>query len=256
MEKGKRTQRYNDKVVLVTASASGIGKAMATRFAEEGATVIINSRKKENVDAAVKELTGRGLKAVGFPANVGNDKERQAMVEFIKEKYGKLDVLVPNAAVSVHMGKTLKTTAAEFDKTFDINVKSVFLLAKETYELLLKGTKPAILLVSSIAAYNGDDRLGIYSVTKTALLGLNKILARELQDEGIRVNCLAPGIIKTEFSGPLWKDKEQDAMDSLRLQRLGEVEDVANAAAFLCSEEADYIVGETILVAGSITQRL
>jgi len=256
MEKKERLQRYKDRVCLVTASSTGIGKAVATRFAEEGATVIINSRKKANVDPVVKELTDRGLKAVGFPANVSNDKERQAMVAFIKEKYGKLDVLIPNAAISLHFGRTLDTTASQFDKTISVNLKSVFLLIQECYELLLKGTKPAVLLVSSYTAYQGESTLGIYAMTKTALLGLTKVLARELYEEGIRVNCIAPGLIKTEFSKELWEGKEKDSIDNLRLQRLGTVEDIANATAFLCCEEADYIVGETILVAGMITQRL
>jgi len=256
MEKVQRLQRYKDRVCLVTASSTGIGKAVATRFAEEGATVIINSRKKENVDPVVKELTDRGLKAVGYPANVSNDKERQAMVDFIKEKYGKLDVLIPNAAINLHFGRTLDTTASQFDKTISVNLKSVFLLVKESYDLLLKGTKPAILLVASYLAYQGESSLGIYAMTKTALLGLTKVLARELHDEGIRVNCLAPGLIKTPFSKDLWEGREKDAIDNLRLQRLGTVEDIANATAFLCCEESDYIVGETIMVGGMITQRL
>ena len=256
MNKTQRLQRYKDKVCLVTASSTGIGKAIATRLAEEGGVVIINSRKKENVDPVVKELTDRGLKAVGFPANVSNDKERQAMVSFIKEKYGKLDVLVPNAAISLHFGRTLDTTAAQFDKTISVNIKSVFLLVKECYELLLKGTKPAITIIASYLAFEGDSTMGIYSMTKTALLGLTKVLARELYPEGIRVNCIAPGLIKTTFSKELWDGKEKDTIDSLKLQRLGNVEDIANAAAFMCCEEADYIIGETMLVSGMITQRL
>ena len=256
MEKTQRLQRYKDRVCLVTASSTGIGKAVAARFAEEGATVIINSRKKENVDPVVKELTDRGLKAVAYPANVSNDKERQAMVAFIKEKFGKLDVLIPNAAINLHFGRTLDTTASQFDKTISVNLKSVFLLVQECHELLIKGTKPAVLLIASYLAYQGENFLGIYAMTKTALLGLNKVLARELQEDGIRVNCLAPGLIKTTFSKDLWEGREREAVDNLRLRRLGTVDDIANATSFLCCEDADYIVGETIMVGGMITQRL
>ena len=214
------------------------------------------AERKKTLTQLSRTLTDKGLKAVGFPANVSNDKERQAMVNFIKEKYGKLDVLIPNAAINLHFGRTLDTSASQFDKTISVNLKSVFLLVQESRELLLKGTKPAVLLVASYLAYQGEASLGIYAMTKTALLGLNKVLAKELHEEGIRVNCLAPGLIKTPFSKDLWDGREREAVDNLKLQRLGTVEDIANATSFLCCEDADYIVGETIMVGGMVTQRL
>lgn len=248
--------RYQDKICLITASSTGIGFAIAQRMAKEGGTVIISSRNKEHVEKAVKIITDSGHKAVGFPCHVGNKSHRENLLKFVKEKFGRIDVLVPNAAVSTFFGNQFEITEAAMDKMYEINIKSTFFLIKEALPLM-EGVKGAnILIVTSYAAYEPDMTISFYSVTKTTLLGMMKTIAKGLYADNIRVNCVAPGLIKTKFSKELWDGREKETKELIGVNRLGEVEDIANAAAFLCSYEADYITGETLPVVGKPLSRL
>ena len=246
-------RRFDNKVVLVTASASGIGLGISKRMGQEGATVIISSRNQANVDKAVEELKRDGIKAEGFVCHVGNKQMRDQLKEYIKTTHGRLDTLVLNAAVSTHFGSLFDTTEQQFDKTFDINLKSVFFMVKEYRDLMPHGS--SILLISSYVGYQLDQTIGVYALTKTAVLGLTKLLAREMRDDKIRVNCIAPGLIRTKFAGSLL-EHEEAAKQKLDIDRVGEPEDIAAAAAFLCSKDADYISGEVLMVTGFVSQRL
>lgn len=246
-------KRFEGKIVLVTASASGIGLGISRRMAQEGATVIISSRNQKNVDEAVAELKKEGLKAVGFVCHVANKEQRDKLYTFIKETYGRLDVLVLNAAVSTHFGSLFDTTEKQFDKTFEVNVRAVFFMVKEYHNLMPKNS--SILLLSSYEAYQLDTNLGIYSLSKTAVLGLTKLLARELKEQSIRVNCIAPGLIRTKFAGSLL-EHEEVVKQKLEIDRIGEPADIAGAASFLCSQDGAYVNGETLLVTGFISQKL
>lgn len=246
-------RRFEGKVVLVTASASGIGFGISKRMASEGATVIISSRNQANVDKAVEELKKEGLKAEGFVCHVGIKKQRDELLNYIKEKHGRLDVLVLNAAVSTHFGSLFDTTEQQFDKTFDINVKAVFFMVKEYHSIMPEGS--SILLISSYVGYNLDNNIGIYALTKTTVLGLTKVLARELRESKIRVNCIAPGLIRTKFAGALL-EHEEIAKQKLEIDRVGEPEDIAGAASFLCSQDGSYVNGENLMVTGFISQKL
>lgn len=247
------SRRYEGKIVLVTASASGIGLGISRRLAQEGATVIISSRNKTNIDAAVKELQKEGLNPDGFPCHVGKKDDRDKLLEYIRTKYGRLDALVLNAAVATHFGNLFDTTETQFDKTFEVNVKAVFFMVKEYHSIMPKGS--AILLISSYEAYALDKTIGVYAVTKTAMLGMTKLLAHELKEVGIRVNCIAPGLIRTKFAGALLTHEEV-IKERLGIDRVGDPQDIAGAAAFLCSKDADYVIGETLSVAGFVSQRL
>ena len=145
---------------------------------------------------------------MGHVCNVGKKSDRDAMLKIIKDKHGKLDVLVPNAACSTHFGLQLEITEKAYDKMWDLNVKSSFFLIKECYELLCeskeKGGAANVLIISSLSGQSPAAPLGVYGSTKAALDNMAKFLATELMGDGIRVNSLAPGVIKTEFSGPLW----------------------------------------------------
>ena len=248
--------RFKDKVCLITASSTGIGYAIAYRMAKEGGIVIVSSRNKHHVDDAVKAIIGAGYIAVGFPCHVGNAKNRAELFDFIKQKYGRIDVLVPNAAVSTFFGDQFDIEEKSMDKMYEINIKSTFFLMKEALPLM-RGVKGAnILIISSYAAYEPDMTISFYSVTKTTLIGMMKSAAKSLHHENIRVNCLAPGLIKTNFSKELWEGREKQTMEYVGVNRLGEVEDIANAAAYLASTEADYVTGETLVVAGKPLSRL
>ena len=168
-------KRYQDKICLITASSTGIGLAIAHRFASEGATVIISSRSAPNVNSAVEQIKNLGFSAVGFPCHVGNKKDRENLINFISKNYGKLDVLVANAAVSTFFGDLFEIKEEQMDKMYEVNLKSTFFLVKESLGLLRKGTNPNVCIVSSYAAFEPDLTIAFYSVTKTALIGLMKV---------------------------------------------------------------------------------
>eukprot|EP00343_Euplotes_focardii_P009277 CAMPEP_0205824114 /NCGR_PEP_ID=MMETSP0206-20130828/19500_1 /ASSEMBLY_ACC=CAM_ASM_000279 /TAXON_ID=36767 /ORGANISM="Euplotes focardii, Strain TN1" /LENGTH=254 /DNA_ID=CAMNT_0053121921 /DNA_START=30 /DNA_END=794 /DNA_ORIENTATION=+ len=251
-----KCRRFENKVALVTASSAGIGLAIAKRFAEEGAHVLISSRKQKNVDAALVELQEQGLKVDGMVCHVGKADHRQALVKAAADKYGRIDILVSNAAVQPLAGPALDAPDSIWDKIMDVNVRSHWQLCKDAKPFMHAGSN--ILFVSSIAAFNPQAPLGLYGVSKTALLGLTRCLASELGPEGIRVNCLAPGTIKTKFSQMLWKNEAAKAHveQQTYLGRVGEVEEMAGAAAFICSMDGSYMTGETVVAAGGMPSRL
>ncbi|XP_011786204.1 PREDICTED: dehydrogenase/reductase SDR family member 4 isoform X3 [Colobus angolensis palliatus] len=206
-----------NKVALVTASTDGIGFAIARRLAQDGAHVVVSSRKQQNVDQAVATLQGEGLSVTGTVCHVGKAEDRERLVATAVKLHGGIDILVSNAAVNPFFGSLMDITEEVWDK----------------------GLSP-------------------YNVSKTALLGLTKTLAVELAPRNIRVNCLAPGLIKTSFSRMLWMDKEKEERmkETLQIRRLGEPEDCAGIVSFLCSEDASYITGETVVVGGGTPSRL
>lgn len=173
------------------------------------------------------------------------------MREEIAKKFGRVDVLVANIAASLHVGKALDIEERAFDKMFEVNVKSTFFLIKEYYDLL-KAAKggASVLIVSSTAGYSPPPMIGVYGVTKTALLGMVKLLGNELKEDKIRVNGIAPGAISTDFLGPL-----EDAMKEAG-EPVGKIDDIAGAAAYICADEAQFMVGETLVVSGGTRVRL
>uniref|UniRef100_A0A1A9WBP1 Dehydrogenase/reductase SDR family member 4 n=1 Tax=Glossina brevipalpis TaxID=37001 RepID=A0A1A9WBP1_9MUSC len=251
-------KRLEGKVAIVTASTDGIGFAIAKRLAQEGANVVISSRKQNNVAKAVEELRKLQLNVIGLKCHVGDAQDRKELFEETIRKYGKLNILVSNAATNPAVGGVLSCDEKVWDKIFDINVKSSYLLAKEALPWLRKEKNSNIVFVSSIAGYDPFELLGAYSVSKTALIGLTKAAAKELAPEGIRVNCLAPGIIKTKFSKSLYESDtaKEIVLGKIPIQRLGLPEDMAGVVAFLVSDDASYITGESIVAAGGMTARL
>jgi len=246
------------KVALVTASTEGIGFAIARRLAQDGAKVMISSRKQQNVDAALKSLREESLDVEGVTCHVGKKSDRAKLLEATLSKYGGVDVLVSNAAVSTWFGSTLSTPEDSYDKMFDINVKSSFMLCKEVVPEMEKRGQGSLVLVASIAGFVPFDMIGVYSMTKTALLGMTKVLAPELARDNIRINCLAPGLIKTKFSDALTRNEDamRHALGNIPMNRLGVPDDISGAASFLASDDSKFMTGETIVIAGGQTSRL
>ncbi|XP_059497219.1 dehydrogenase/reductase SDR family member 4-like [Stegostoma tigrinum] len=246
------------KVAMVTASTHGIGFAIARRLARDGAQVMISSRKKENVDKALEQLQAEGLSVSGIVCHVGKREDREALVSKTLERHGAIDILVSNAAVNPFAGSTLDCSETAWDKIFEINVKAPFLLAKLVVPHMEQRGGGSIVLVGSAAGYQPFPAIGPYSVSKTALLGLTKVLANELAPANIRVNCLAPGAIRTQFSSVLWSDDSlrQKLEATIAMRRIGEPDECAGTVSFLCSQDAAYITGETIVVAGGFHSRL
>ncbi|XP_076843452.1 dehydrogenase/reductase SDR family member 4-like isoform X2 [Brachyhypopomus gauderio] len=187
------------KVAIVTASTDGIGFAAAQALGKRGAHVIVSSRRQGNVDKAVSLLRNDNIEVTGTTCNVGNTEEREKLVKMAVEQCGGIDILVANAAVNL-FGNILESTDEIWSKILDVNVKATFLLTKQVVPHMEKRGGGSVVIVSSVAGYQPIQGLGAYNVSKTALLGLTQALAPELAQSNIRVNGVAPGIIKTRFS--------------------------------------------------------
>jgi dehydrogenase/reductase SDR family protein 4 len=250
--------RLAGKVAIVTASTDGIGLAIARRLAQDGAHVVISSRRQKNVDRALKELRQENLDVIGMVCHVANPQHRAQLIEQTLAEYGGIDILVSNAAANPAMGTMLDTTEAQWDKIFETNVKASFFLAKEVVPHIEKRGGGSVVFVSSIAGFQANPILGPYSVSKTALLGLVKAMAPQCAGMGIRVNGLAPGIVKTTFSQPLTANKEMEEMtlEKIPLGRLGVPDDMSGVVSFMVSEDAAYMTGENIIVTGGLPSRL
>lgn len=250
-------QRLRGKVAIVTAATLGIGYAVAERLAQEGAAVVISSRKKDNVDRAMGELRSKGLEVYGMPCHVGKAEDRKKLVQETVRRYGGVDILVSNAGTNPTMEPLLNTSEEVYDKVFDVNVKAGLYLVQEVAPYMEKRGGGAIVMVTSQAAY-GSEALPVYGASKTAMLGVMVNLTPELARMNIRVNCLAPGLIKTKFSEALWSNEA--VLDRLKanvpLGRMGTVEEMAAITAFLVSEDSSYITGETIVANGGRFSRL
>lgn len=194
------SKRFNGKVCVVTASTEGIGLAIAKRLGAEGGKVVVSSRKQANVDKAVKALKDQGSEVHGVACHVGSLSDRKKLFDESVDRFGGIDVLISNAAVYPEVGQVLDASEKAWDKVFDINVKSSFMLAKEVKPLIVKRGGGSIVFMSSISGYQPFEQLGAYSVSKTALFGLTKAAALDLAKDNIRVNCVAPGIIETKFA--------------------------------------------------------
>ncbi|CAM8921447.1 unnamed protein product [Rhodiola kirilowii] len=248
-------KRFVGKVAIITASSQGIGFGIAERLGLEGAAVVISSRKQKNVDEAVEKLKAKGIEVLGLVCHVSNKEHRKNLIDQTVQKYGKIDVVVSNAAANPTAAGILETPESVLDKLWDINVKVGILLLQDAAPHLSKGS--SVVLISSIAGYNPQAALAMYGVTKTALLGLTKGLAAELAPD-TRVNCVAPGFVPTHFADFLIRDEgmRKEIESKTLLGRLGTTQDMGAAVAFLASDDASYITGETIVVSGGISSRL
>lgn len=246
------------KVALITASSTGIGFGIANRLASLGARVVISSRNQKNVDQAVAKINSQDYEypAIGFVLHVGKKDHRESVKNKILEKFeGQFDILVCNAAVGTHMGDIFTINEKQYDKMFDINVKSTFQLCQLFAPHFAQNG--SIIIISSFVAYPIDPEISIYSVTKTALLGLTKAMARNkgLQSKGVRVNTVAPGLIRTKFAAAL-VDQVERGKTLHGITKIGEPDDIGNAVAYLVSPGAKFVNGECLQVAGDITARL
>ena len=251
-------KKLSGKVAVVTASSQGIGYSIAKRLGEDGAHVVVSSRKADKVNKAVDSLKVEGISVTGMTCHTGVESDRKALLDKVNAEHGRLDILVCNTGTNPYYGNTLDIPEAAFDKIFDVNVKATFMLIKEAVPLLKVSKNGSIVVVSSIAGYESIDKLGIYSVSKTTLLGLTKVLAPELADMSIRINCLAPGIVKTSFSKALWEnpDASKLLLNAIPLKRVAHPDECAGAVSFLASDDASYVTGETVVVAGGLKSRL
>lgn len=241
-----------NRVALITGSSRGIGKAIAEAMANAGAKVVISSRKADACDTAVEKIREAGGEAVAIPCNVSDLVQVQSLVDRTLEHWQRIDVLVCNAAVNPHFGPSLEISESAFDKIMSTNVKSVLWLCRAVIPQMAERKDGAVIIVSSIAGFKGARRLGTYAVSKAADMQLTRNLAVEWGHRNVRVNCIAPGLVRTDFARALWENPENHAkaIAAYPLGRLGEPEDVAGAAVFLASRAAAWITGQTVIVDG------
>ncbi|XP_022886472.1 tropinone reductase-like 3 isoform X2 [Olea europaea var. sylvestris] len=210
---------------------------------------------QKNVDGAVEKLKARGIEVLGIVCHVSNAQQRKNLIQKTLQRYGRLDVIVSNAAANPAVTAILETKEIVLDKLWEINVKASILLMQEAASHLQKGS--SVVLISSIAAYQPSEALAMYGVTKTALLGLTKALAAEMAPN-TRVNCVAPGFVPTHFASAITSNKSmrKNLEEKALLNRLGTTQDMAAATAYLASEDASYVTGEILVVAGGTPSRL
>lgn len=240
------------KAAVVTGSTKGIGLAIARALARHGARVAVSSRDEGRVEAAQRALADEGFEVLGIPCNVGRKAELQNLVEETRRAWGAIDIAVGNAAINPHYGPLTEIADQTFAKIMATNVQSNLWLARMVACDMRRRKGGAIVYVSSIGGLFGSDVIGAYGVSKAADIHLARALAVELGPDNIRVNCIAPGLVRTDFARKLWEDPRRAARHAgeTPLGRLGAPEDVAGAAVYLASDAGRWTTGQTIVVDG------
>ena len=240
----------NGKVAIVTGASRGIGQAIAETFAAAGAAVVVSSRKQEAIDAVAEGIRAQGGQALAVAAHTGDGEAVQNLVARTIEAFGRVDILVNNAATNPHFGPLLTAEESQWRKIFDINVVGYFRTAKAVVPHMKEGGK--IINVASVAGLMPLEGMGVYSASKAAVLMLTRSLAVELASANIQVNALAPGLVKTRFSRALWENPDLYAriMAHVPQKRMASPEEIAAAACFLASPASDYMTGEVIVIDG------
>lgn len=244
-----------DKVAIVTGSTRGIGRAIAEFYARAGAKVVISSRKQEACTAVAAELEAAGHDVLAIPCHVGRKADLQTLVDQTMAKWGRIDVLVCNAATNPTYGPLSELADEAWDKIMDTNVRGTFWLCNMVLPLMAQSGGGSAILISSIAALRANTKIGAYGISKAAEISLVRNLAAEWGPQKIRVNAIAPGLVKTDFARALWEDpvRLERAENATPLRRIGEPEDIAGVALFLASDAASYVTGHVLVADGGET---
>ena len=243
------------KTAVITGSTKGIGHAIAEALARAGAKVVISSRKADKCEEVASQLRSKGLTATAIPCHIGKREDVEHLVAETKKQFGQIDILVCNAAVNPHYGPMSTLPDEAFTKVIDSNVRSNLWLCNLVLPEMAERKDGSVIIVSSIGGLKGSLNLGIYAISKAADFQLARNLAVEWGPHNIRVNCIAPGIVRTDFARTLWENKEilARAEAATPLRRVGEPEDIAGAALFLASPASSWMTGQTIVIDGGVT---
>jgi NAD(P)-dependent dehydrogenase (short-subunit alcohol dehydrogenase family) len=240
------------RVALVTGASRGIGQAIARAFAAHGAQVVVSSRKQPACEEVAQAINDSGGRAVARACHIGDMDALVSLFDEVQSRFGRLDVLVNNAATNPYYGHILDTDLGAFQKTVDVNIRGYFFSSVYAGRIMRTNGGGSIINIASVNAVRPGPRQGIYSITKGAVLNMTKAFARECGPDGIRCNAILPGLIRTKFAGALFADEEQlrHYVGDNPLRRVGEPADLAGAAVFLASGASAYVTGEFLVVDG------
>jgi NAD(P)-dependent dehydrogenase (short-subunit alcohol dehydrogenase family) len=246
--------RLDGKVALITGASKGIGKAIAAAMAASGAQVMISSRKLDALTAARAEIerdVAGDVEIEVFEANAGNLDAAEACVHATLERFGGLDILVNNAATNPYMGPTIEIDPARFDKINEVNLRAPLFWTQFAWRHAMKERGGSVINVASIGGISIETSIGNYNVSKAGLIHQTKTLAKDLAP-AVRVNAIAPGLVKTDMARALWEKNEDAIARAVPMKRLGEPADIGGAAVFLASDAASWITGTTMVVDGGM----
>ena len=243
--------RLDDKVAVVTGASRGIGRAIAEAYAAAGARVVLASRTQADLDAVAQAITDGGGHALAVAAHTGDDDAVAALLERVTDEWGGVDVLVNNAATNPHFGPILSSDASHWDKTYDVNVKGYFRMIQACAPSMTARGGGSVVNVASVAGERPLPGMGVYCVSKAAVLMLTEVLAAELAP-AVRVNAMVPGFVKTQFSSVLWKDDASATQlkQLIPLDRIAEPEELAPLALYLASDASRFVTGARFRIDG------
>jgi len=240
------------KTALITGSSRGIGKAIAMAMVDAGARVVISSRKLDPCEAVAAEINDAGGEAMALPCNVSDRDSLRTLVGEVIDAWGRIDILVCNAAINPYFGTLQDIDEGAFDKIMETNVKNQLWLCNMVIPAMAERREGSVIIVSSVGAMKGTKNLGAYSISKGADITIARNLAVEWGESQVTVNCIAPALIRTDMARALWEDPERykKACEIYPLGRIGEPEEVAGAAVFLAAPSGRFVTGQTIIVDG------
>ena len=240
------------KVALITGASRGIGQAIAQAYAAAGAQVVLSSRKQPGLERVADTIRQAGGKALPIAAHTGDEEAVQDLIAKTLETYGGIDIVVNNAATNPHFGPILSSEESQWDKIYDVNVKGYFRVAKSCIPNMIERGGGKIINMASVAGLGPQPGMGIYCVSKAAVLMLTQVLATELASNNIQVNAIAPGFVKTKFSSVLWQNESvyNRVVKAIPQQRMAEPQELVGAALFLASSASSFTTGATLVVDG------
>ena len=247
--------QLTERVAIVTGGSRGLGSAIATGLAEQGARVVLSSRKQEDLDREAERINDRFPgSAVAIAAHAGRETDLHGLVDQTMQRFGRIDILVNNAGTNPYFGPLLDAELSVWDKTFEVNLRGYFVLTKLVYGAWMEEHGGAVLNIASTGGLRPSFGLGVYDVTKAGVIMLTRQLARELGGK-VRVNCIAPGLFKTRFAEALWGNEAvlERVVQTNPFGRIGSPEEIAGAAVFLVSEAASYVNGHVLVIDGGGT---